>query len=64
MAKRLTDKEKKQIIAYYIECQNLRETARKFNVSPDTVKRLTKDNKEIEQNLAQKKKRKYKKCFE
>lgn len=55
MAKRLTDKEKKQIIAYYIECQNLRETARKFNVSPDTVKRLTKDNKEIEQNLAQKK---------
>ena len=55
MAKRLTDKEKKQIIAYYIECQNLRETARKFEVSPDTVKRLTKENKDIEQNLSQKK---------
>lgn len=55
MAKRLTDKEKKEIIAYYIECQNLRETARKFNVSPDTVKRLTKENKDIEQNLSEKK---------
>lgn len=55
MAKRLTDKEKKQIIAYYIECQNLRETARKFNVSPDTVKRLTKEKKDIEQNLSEKK---------
>lgn len=55
MAKRLSDKEKKQIIAYYIECQNLRETARKFNVSPDTVKRLTKENKDIEQNLSEKK---------
>lgn len=55
MAKRLTDKEKKEIIVYYIECQNLRETARKFNVSPDTVKRLTKENKDIEQNLSQKK---------
>lgn len=57
MAKRLTDKEKKKIIAYYIECQNLRETARKFNVSPDTVKRITKQEKEIEQNLTQKKKK-------
>lgn len=55
MAKRLSDKEKKEIIAYYIECQNLRETARKFNVSPDTVKRLTKENKDIEQNLSEKK---------
>ena len=55
MAKRLTDKEKKEIIAYYIECQNLRETARKFNTSPDTVKRLTKQDKELSQNLTQKK---------
>ena len=55
MAKRLTDKEKKQILAYYIECQNLRETARRFDVSPDTVKRLTKENKDIERNLSQKK---------
>lgn len=55
MSKRLTDKEKKEIIAYYIECQNLRETARKFNVSPDTVKRITQQEKDIEQNLTQKK---------
>lgn len=55
MANRITDKKKKEIIAYYIECQNLRETARKFNVSPDTVKRITKQEKDIEQNLSQKK---------
>ena len=55
MAKRLNDEEKKQIIACYIECQNLRETARRFHVSPDTVKRLTKENKDIEQNHKQKK---------
>ena len=55
MANRITDKKKKEIIAYYIECQNLRETARKFNVSPDTVKRITKQEKDIGQNLSQKK---------
>lgn len=56
MAKRLTDKKKKEIIAYYIECQNLRETARKFGTSPDTVKRLTKQEENIGQNLTQKRK--------
>ena len=59
MAKRLTDKEKKEIIAYYIECQNLRETARKFNREPSTIKRVlekdTKTQQEIKQKATQKK---------
>lgn len=60
MAKRLTDKKKKEIIAYYIECQNLRETARKHNVQPSTVKRIiekdSKTQQEIEQKATQKRK--------
>lgn len=55
MAKRLTDKEKKEIIAYYIESQNYRETARKYNISDNTVRLIVKNGKDISQNLAQKK---------
>lgn len=59
MAKRLTDKEKKQIIAYYTECQNYRETARKFNRDANTIKSIvTSDDKtikEIQQKSTQKK---------
>lgn len=54
MAKRLTDKEKKEIIAYYIECQNLRETARKFNREPSTIKRLIEKDDETQQEIKQK----------
>lgn len=54
MAKRLTDKEKKQIIAYYIECQNLRETARKFNVQASTVKRIIEKDDETQKEIKQK----------
>lgn len=54
--KKLTDKERKDIIAYYVECQNFRETARKFNVAPATVKNLTLGEKDIAQDLAQKNK--------
>lgn len=50
MAK-LTDKEKKKIIASYIECQSYRETARKHNIAPNTVKNLVHKDKE---NIAQK----------
>ena len=55
MAKRLNDKEKKELVAFYIECQNLRETSRKFKVSVDTVKRCVESTKEIKQKLSQKK---------
>lgn len=54
--KKLTDKERKDIIACYVECQNFRETARKFNVAPATVKNLTLLEKDIAQDLSQKNK--------
>lgn len=52
---RVTDKEKTEIIAYYTECHNLRETGRKFNRSDTTIKRIIEDNEEIEQKIADKK---------
>ncbi len=54
MAKRLTDKEQKEIIAHYTETQNYRETARMFNISPNTVKGLINKNKEVAQICTQK----------
>lgn len=54
MAQRLSDKEKKQIIAYYIECQNLRETARKFKREPSTIKRVIEKDDKIQQEIKQK----------
>lgn len=54
MAK-LTDKQKKKIIADYVETQNYSETAKKNNVSVDTVRRLVLNDDEIVNNLKQKK---------
>lgn len=54
MAK-LTDKEKKKIIADYIETQNYCETGRMNNVSDMTVKRLVDDNKDVLEKVEQKK---------
>ena len=54
MADRLTDLKKKQIIAYYVECQNYSETARKFNVSDKTVKRLTTKDENVTKKVEQK----------
>jgi hypothetical protein len=54
MAKRLNDLERKEITAYYIECQNARETARKFNVSPNTVRKIVNGDNDIEQECTQK----------
>lgn len=54
MGKRLTDLEKKKIIAYYVECQNYRETARRFNISADTVKRVVQRDENIVQKTTQK----------
>ena len=54
MAERLTDLKKKQIIAYYVECQNYSETARKFNVSDKTVKRLTTKDENVTKKVEQK----------
>lgn len=57
MAKRLTDKDKKKIIADYMENQNYSETARINNVGVNTVKRLvlSQDNEEMARKSKQKK---------
>ena len=54
MAK-LTDLEKKKIIADYVDNQNYSETAKMNNVSVDTVRRLVLNDDEIVNNLKQKK---------
>ena len=57
MAKRLTDKDKKKIIADYIENQNFSETARINNVDEKTVRRIIKsqDEEEMVKKTEQKK---------
>lgn len=54
---KLTDKQKKKIIADYVETNNYCESARKNNVSEYTVRKLCKDenNKEVKKKLEQKK---------
>lgn len=54
MAK-LTDKQKKKIIADYVENQNYRETARINEVSVDTVRRLVLNDDGVVKTLTQKK---------
>lgn len=57
MAKRLTDKDKKKIIADYMENQNYSETARINSVGVNTVKRLvlSQDNEEMARKSKEKK---------
>lgn len=54
MAK-LTDKQKKKIIADYVENQNYSETARMNNVSDMTVRRIAESNKEVLKKVEEKK---------
>ena len=53
MAK-LTDKQKKQIIAYYVECQNYSETGRRFNVDEKTVRNIVKNDTDFPKKAEQK----------
>ncbi|WP_281513504.1 hypothetical protein [Bacteroides acidifaciens] len=55
MAARLTDKQKKKIIADYTELDSYRATAKKNKVSTDTVKRIVLADEEIVQKATQKK---------
>lgn len=57
MAKKKTDKEIKEIIAYYLDCNNYSETARKFGMSDTGVKKLIdrESNKESTKLLEEKK---------
>lgn len=55
MAKHLTDKQKKKIIADYAECENYSQVARKHKVSFDTVKRTVLNDPETVKKTEQKK---------
>lgn len=55
MGGKINDLDKKKIIAYYIECQNYKETARKFEISDTSVKRIVKNNSDLFEKVAQKK---------
>lgn len=55
MAARLTDKQKKKIVADYLETGSYRATARKNRVADGTVKRIVLECGDIEQKVAQKK---------
>lgn len=55
MAARLTDKQKKKIVADYLESGSYRATARKNKVSDGTVKRVVLESGDIEQKIAKKK---------
>lgn len=52
---KLTDKQKKKIIADYMENQNYSETGRLNNVSNKTVERLVKNNEEVSNKVKEKK---------
>lgn len=51
---KLTDKEKKEIIASYVECENYSEVGRKFNISDVAVRNIIKENEETSKKLEQK----------
>ena len=55
MAARLTDRQKKKILADYLESGSDRATARKNNVNASTVKRIVEASGDFEQKAAQKK---------
>ena len=55
MAKHLTDRQKKKIIADYAECGVYAQVARKHKVSLDTVKRTVLNDPETAEKTRQKK---------
>ena len=56
MAKtKLTDKEKKKIIADYVDCGNYSAVAKKYGVSVNTVKRTANNDKNTAKKVKQKK---------
>ena len=55
MAARITDKQKKKIVADYLELGSYRAVAKKNNVSPKTVKRIIDRCDDFTQKAAQKK---------
>lgn len=61
---KLTDKQKKKIIADYIDNNNYSETARMNNTTDTTVRRIIRENKEILKKVEQKKEENSRDMFE
>ena len=55
MAARLTDKQKKKIIADYLETESYNATAKKNGVCGQTVRRVVEESQGIAENLKRKK---------
>lgn len=55
MAAHLTDKQKKEIIADYVECGSYNAVAKKYNIADTTVKRVVEANAETQKKAEQKK---------
>lgn len=55
MAKHLSDREKKQIIAEYIACGSYNAVAKKYKVADTTVKRIVERDPEMQKKAEQKK---------
>ena len=55
MAARLTDKQKKKIVADYLETESYNATAKKNGVCGQTVRRVIEESQGITENLKQKK---------
>lgn len=55
MAPRLTDRQKKKIVADYLECQSINLAARRNGVSWDSARKAIDEAGEIEEKLEQKK---------
>ena len=55
MAARLTDKQKKKIVADYLECESYNATAKKNGVCGQTVRRVVEESQEFSENLKRKK---------
>lgn len=55
MAARLTDKQKKKIVADYLETESINAAAKKNGVSWDTAKRILQESENVEQKLEEKK---------
>lgn len=50
----LTDKQKKDIIASYVECENYSEVGRRFNLDEKTIRNIVKNDKEFPKIAEQK----------
>lgn len=55
MAAHLTDKQKKKIIADYVECGSYNAVAKKHNISDNTVRKIIKENSETAKKCEDKK---------